>query len=211
MLPRSFFEREVTVVARDLLGHVIESRSADGAVSVRLTEVEAYAGLNDPASHAFRGRTPRTAVMFGPAGHLYTYFVYGMHWCANVVTGRDGDASAVLLRAGIVVDGIEIARSRRPRVTKDHELGRGPAALTTVLALSGADTGTDLCSPQSRVDLRPGAAADDIQAGPRVGVSTAVDVPWRFWASGESSVTSYKRGTRAMRGPAIGGTAPGSG
>jgi DNA-3-methyladenine glycosylase len=107
-LPRSFFEREVTVVARDLLGRVMVARSAAGTVAVRLTEVEAYAGVDDPASHAFRGRTPRTAVMFGPAGHLYTYFVYGMHWCANIVTGRDGDASAVLLRAGVVVDGIEV-------------------------------------------------------------------------------------------------------
>ena len=103
-----------TVVARDLLGRVMVARSAAGTVAVRLTEVEAYAGVDDPASHAFRGRTPRTAVMFGPGGHLYTYFVYGMHWCANIVTGRDGDASAVLLRAGVVVDGIEVARVRRP-------------------------------------------------------------------------------------------------
>ena len=204
-LPRSFFEREVTVVARDLLGRVMVARSAAGTVAVRLTEVEAYAGVDDPASHAFRGRTPRTAVMFGPAGHLYTYFVYGMHWCANIVTGRDGDASAVLLRAGVVVDGIEVARIRRPAAARDHELGRGPAGLAKVLGLTGADTGADLCTADGRLEIRPGAApVAGVQVGPRVGVSTAVDVPWRFWETGERSVTSYRRGTRAMRGRVVG-------
>lgn len=140
--------------------------------------------------------------MFGPGGHLYTYFVYGMHWCANVVAGRQGKASAVLLRAGVVIDGIDIARARRPRVSKDHELGRGPAGLTKVLGLSGADSGADLCIPGGRLlEIRVGAPASGVlQAGPRVGVSTAVDVPWRFWEPGERSVTNYRRGTRAMRG-----------
>jgi DNA-3-methyladenine glycosylase len=126
-LQRSFFAREVDVVARDLLGRVIAADRDGESVAVRLTEVEAYAGLDDPASHAFRGRTPRTSIMFGPAGHLYTYFVYGMHWCANIVTGADGDASAVLLRAGELVNGVDAARLRRQRVTREHEFARGPA------------------------------------------------------------------------------------
>ena len=121
-LPRPFFERDVSMVAQDLLGRVVVSRQSDRPVAVRLTEVEAYRGREDSASHAFRGPTPRTAVMFGPAGHLYTYFVYGMHWCANIVTGPDGYPSAVLLRAGEVVDGIDLARARRPQG------GIGPAA-----------------------------------------------------------------------------------
>ena len=110
-LPRSFFDRDVDAVADDLLGRVIAVVRDGIRVAVRLTEVEAYAGLDDPASHAFRGLTPRTAIMFGPPGHLYTYFVYGMHWCANIVTGPDGDPSAVLLRAGQVVDGVDTARA----------------------------------------------------------------------------------------------------
>ncbi len=101
-------------VAPDLLGRVLVTERPEGSVAVRLTEVEAYHGPEDPASHAFRGRTSRTAVMFGPAGHLYVYFVYGMHWCANLVTGPDGEASAVLLRAGEVVAGHELAGARRP-------------------------------------------------------------------------------------------------
>ena len=112
------------MVARDLLGRVIVSGEGAGRVGVRLTEVEAYRGRDDSASHAFRGPTPRTAVMFGPGGHLYTYFVYGMHWCANVVTGPDGNASAVLLRAGEVVDGIDLASSRRPTARADRLLWR---------------------------------------------------------------------------------------
>ena len=120
----------VEQVAPELLGAVLRH----GEVAVRLTEVEAYDGANDPASHAFRGRTPRNAVMFGPPGHLYVYFSYGMHWAANIICGPDGVASGVLLRAGEVIDGVEVARSRRGRAT-DRDLARGPGRLTQALGI----------------------------------------------------------------------------
>ena len=155
-LTRDFFDRAVIEVARDLLGRTIVSDLGGDRIAVRLTEVEAYAGQDDPASHAFRGRTRRTAVMFGPAGHLYTYFVYGMHWCANIVTGPAGHPSAVLLRAGAVVEGLDSARTRRPRATTDHQLARGPAGLATVLGFDAAANGVDLCAPAGRVELLRG-------------------------------------------------------
>ncbi len=203
-LPRSFFEREVTALAKDLLGRVVVAQQPSGLVAVRLTEVEAYAGLDDPASHAYRGPTPRTRVMFGPAGHLYTYFVYGMHWCANIVAGVDGQASAVLLRAGEVVAGGDLARSRRPRVARAEMLARGPAALASVLGLTGADTGADLCRPGGSLSIWTGEVPPALVGqGPRVGVSVAADVPWRYWEVGNPSVSAYRRGTRAVR-PTVG-------
>src|SRR3954463_2055001 len=133
LIPRSFYDRPVLEVARDLLGAVLVC----GDVALRLTEVEAYAGGHDPASHAFRGPTPRNSVMFGPGGHAYVYFTYGMHFCMNLVCGPDGSASAVLLRAGEVVAGLETARARRPGAT-DRDLARGPARLTKALAVDRA-------------------------------------------------------------------------
>ena len=192
-------------VATALLGAVISSNCGDGtAVSVRLTEVEAYAGAHDPGSHAFRGRTARNAVMFGPAGHLYVYFTYGMHWCANVVCGVDGEASAVLLRAGEVIDGIEVARSRRPSARTDRDLARGPARLASTLGLDRADNGLDLFDPASRVRLRPGAEPvpeSAIRRGPRVGLARAADRPWRFWVAGEPSVSPYRPHAPKRRAP----------
>jgi DNA-3-methyladenine glycosylase len=183
-------------VARALLGACVVHESADGRVAVRLTEVEAYGGLTDPASHAWRGRTPRTEVMFGPAGRLYVYFSYGMHWCGNVVTGPDGEASAVLLRAGRVVDGEELARARRgPRVA-DRALARGPACLMQALGLDRAAHGVDLLDGGA-VRLENGDPVDDVAAGPRVGVSREPDRPWRFWRPGDETVSSYKRSPRA--------------
>lgn len=160
---------------------------------MRLTEVEAYAGPDDPGSHAVRGRTPRTEVMFGPAGHAYVYFSYGMHWCLNVVTGPDGHASAVLLRAGGVVAGLDAARARRPGVT-DRDLCRGPARLTRALGLSGRHGGADLLDPASPVRLLPGDPPDPstVRTGPRVGVSAGADIPWRFWVDADPTVTQYR-------------------
>jgi DNA-3-methyladenine glycosylase len=202
-LGRSFFAREVTEVARDLLGRIMVARSAAGDVAVRLTEVEAYAGTDDPASHAFRGRTPRTAVMFGPPGHLYTYFVYGMHWCANVVTGPDGDASAVLLRAGDVIAGRDLAGARRPAVTRPERLTRGPAGLATVLGLGRDASGADLCGPDGRWEIRAGEAVppERIASGPRVGVAAAGEVALRFWDTAAPSVSDYRVGGRLRRRP----------
>lgn len=197
-LNRGFFARDVLTVAPDLLGRVIVQHTPDGLIAVRLTEVEAYAGPLDPASHAYR-RTARSEIMYGPAGHLYAYFVYGMHWCANVVTGADGTASAVLLRAGEVIAGRPIARERRPTARREVDLARGPAGLAAVLGVTGADTGTDLCAPGAALELRRGTPAASILPGPRVGVSVAVDEPWRFVEVGNPTVSAYRRGTRASR------------
>jgi len=180
----------VDEVAPTLLGAVLRA----GDVAVRLTEVEAYEGESDPGSHAFRGRTPRTEVMFGPAGRAYVYFTYGMHWCMNVVTGPDGVASAVLLRAGEVVDGLEIARHRRGHVAH-RDLARGPARLTKALGVDGSYGGVDLLDAASPLTLSPGEHVDPtaVRIGPRVGVAGAgAPTPWRFWIDGDQTVSVYR-------------------
>ncbi|MFY1671656.1 DNA-3-methyladenine glycosylase [Plantactinospora sp. WMMB334] len=182
----------VVPAARGLLGATLSA----GRVTVRITEVEAYAGSGgDAASHAHRGRTPRNSVMFGPAGHAYAYFTYGMHWCVNVVTGPDGAASAVLLRAGEVIEGVEIARSRRTAVRRDVDLARGPARLCAALGLDRTVYGRYLLG-DGPVRLRPPAAPvppEAVAVGPRVGVTGAHDVPWRFWIAGDPTVSTYRR------------------
>ncbi len=193
---------DVLDVAPALLG----ARLTHAGVTVRLTEVEAYAGSSDPGSHAFRGRTPRTEVMFGPAGRLYVYFTYGMHFCANVVTGPEGVASAVLLRGGEVVDGHELAAARRAGV-RERDWARGPARLATTLALGREQNGLDLLDPATdgRLEL-PGepAAASAVRTGPRVGVSGAGGdgevFPWRFWLADEPTVSVYRPAVRRRRG-----------
>ncbi len=188
----------VTDAARGLLG----ARVTANGVSLRLTEVEAYAGLGaDPASHAHRGRTPRNGVMFGPPGYLYVYFVFGMHWCLNVVCGPVGSASAVLLRAGSIVDGVELARARR-QSTVDRELARGPARLAVALDIDGAANGSFLLDGTGPVTLTPPDAPVDparIESGPRVGVAAGADKPWRFWLRDDPSVSPYRRHTPRRR------------
>ena len=155
---RSFFARSSLEVGPALLGCLLVVDRPPGPVTVRITEVEAYDGETDPGSHAFRGPTPRNAVMYGPAGHLYVYFTYGMHWCANIVCGPPGVATAVLLRAGEVVSGLEVARSRRPAAAADRDLARGPARLASAVGLGGADNGADLCAGRSGIRLLQGCA-----------------------------------------------------
>jgi DNA-3-methyladenine glycosylase len=181
----------VDEAARDLLGWQL---TADG-VTVRLTEVEAYSGLGaDPASHAHRGVTGRNRVMFGPPGHLYVYQIYGMHFCANIVCGEEGVAAAVLLRAGEVVDGLDLARLRRPAARNDRDLAAGPAKLMQVLALDRRANGTSVVDGSGPLTLTPPARPPGaIGAGPRVGVTSAHDVPWRFWLTGDPTVSAYRR------------------
>ncbi|SDL70923.1 DNA-3-methyladenine glycosylase [Nonomuraea jiangxiensis] len=267
-LPRSFFDRPSHEVAPDLLGRVLVHGSADGLVAVRLTEVEAYGGPGeDPAAHTYRGRTPRNAVMFGPPGHLYVYFTYGMHFCANLVCLPEGFGSAVLLRAGEVVAGVEQARARRsgrrPSVNgeppanpehagdgeppadrkqggdgepsakrkqagdgepsakrkplADRDLARGPARLAVALGLLREHNGLDAIGeaapvppggpsgpfapdrrltgvPHGSAVLLEGCPVDAalIRSGPRTGVSTARETPWRFWIDGDPTVSPYR-------------------
>ena len=180
----------------DLSGPVLEqaprllgAELRHGDVAVRLTEVEAYDGANDPGSHAYRGMTRRNAVMFGAAGHLYCYFTYGMHVCCNVVCGPEGRASAVLLRAGEVIDGVEVARERR-NGSSDRDLARGPARLCQALGISLDHDGTDLA--RGPITLTLDSPPADVSTGPRVGLRAAADRPWRFWITGERSVSAYR-------------------
>jgi DNA-3-methyladenine glycosylase len=193
-------------VAPDLLGLVLEHETADGLVAVMLSEVEAYAGALDPASHSFRGKTGRNAVMFGPAGHAYVYFTYGMHFCANVVCSPPGVATGILLRAGRVVVGEELARRRRgfDSVRSPRDLARGPARLCQAMAVNRSQDGQDLLDPSSKLRLRAAvgderAAPGAIEAGPRVGVSQAADIPWRFWLAGDPTVSPYRRAVPRRR------------
>lgn len=186
---REFLARPSTEVAPLLLGAVVHGRG----VSVRLTEVEAYLGQLDPGSHAFRGETKRNAIMFGKPGLLYTYFTYGMHVCANIVCSPEGTATAVLLRAGEVIDGIELARERRSSSRTDADLARGPARLVVALGIVLADNGADLEAGDITLELAPEASA--FAQGPRTGVSGegGTDAyPWRFWIPGDPTVSPYK-------------------
>jgi DNA-3-methyladenine glycosylase len=200
LLPRDFFARPSVEVAPDLLGCVLEHETADGLVAVRLTEVEAYAGASDPASHAYRGKTPRNAVMFGPPGHAYVYFTYGMYFCVNLVClGESGSASAVLLRAGPIVAGEELARTRRTRgsaAIPSRDLARGPARLCLALGIDRALDGADACAPSSPLRIgtgtEPAPRSVKIATGPRVGVSSAAEIPWRFWLEGDPTVSVYR-------------------
>jgi DNA-3-methyladenine glycosylase len=215
LIPRDFFARPSVEVAPDLLGTVIEHQTADGLVAVELTEVEAYAGASDPASHAYRGKTARNAVMFGPPGHAYVYFTYGMHFCVNLVCLGNGSASAVLLRAGRVIAGEELARARRTRgpggvrgggppsrerrPVSFRDLARGPARLCEALAIDLSQNGADVCVADSPLrmcwpdaDTTARSAKRKVASGPRVGVSSAAEVPWRFWWEGEPTVSAYR-------------------
>jgi DNA-3-methyladenine glycosylase len=170
-------------------------------VSVRLTEVEAYLGEQDPGSHASRGRTRRNAVMFGPPSHLYVYFTYGMHTCANIVCGVQGEATGVLLRAGQVVAGLDAARARRVTSKTDADLARGPARLGVALGITLADDGARL-GELFRLELPP-HPAPEVASGPRTGVSGAGgsdDYPWRFWIPGDPTVSPYKKSVPKKRG-----------
>jgi DNA-3-methyladenine glycosylase len=182
-LSRAFFARPVLAVAPELLGCTV----THAGVTIRLTEVEAYDGANDPGSHAFRGQTPRTRVMFGEPGGLYVYFTYGMHFCANLVCGPPGAASAVLLRAGEVIGGLDLARSRRVGVI-DRDLARGPARLTMTLALNRDQNGIDTVATDSPLVIR-------VAAGSPSGTSAVTGSP-----SGPSVVTGSPSGPSAVAG-----------
>jgi DNA-3-methyladenine glycosylase len=207
---------------------VLRHASPDGTVAAVIVEVEAYQGLADPASHAFRGKTARNAVMFGPPGHAYVYFTYGMHFCVNLVCQPAGQASAVLLRAGRVIEGADLAAARRYGETAraagtsaraagtgavasaarpSRDLARGPARLCQALAIDRALNGTDLCAPDAVLTVSrpagepPPAAAGRVSVGPRVGVSQGAAEPWRFWLAGDTYVSAYRPSVPRRRKP----------
>ena len=215
LLPREFFAGPSLQVAPRLLGCVLEHQTPDGLVAVELTEVEAYEGSADPASHSYRGRTARNGVMFGPPGHAYVYFTYGMHFCVNLVCLPEGTSSAVLLRAGRVTEGAALAAARRlagraGAAVTDRDLARGPARLCQALGIDRAQDGADACDPGSPLRIRPGPPGPPgsppaghsaghsagtlprVSRGPRVGVSMAADRPWRFWLTGDPTVSAYR-------------------
>jgi len=286
VLARDFLDRPAVEVAPQLLGCVLRSASPEGTVAAVIVEVEAYSGLTDPASHAYRGQTPRNAVMFGPPGYAYVYFTYGMHFCVNLVCMPPGEPSAVLLRAGRIIAGKDLALSRRvsgiggargssptpprgggevgasssrdstgregqtpaggspahggsspgdrtssstpvssgarrggslprdsaERRLPERDLARGPARLCQALGIDRSFDGMDVCDPGSplAVGALPGwtpAPAGAIRTGPRVGVTRAADIPWRFWLADETaSVSAYKRAVarRSTRKPVTG-------
>jgi DNA-3-methyladenine glycosylase len=192
---RSELGRGPLTVAPFLLNKVL----VRGARAGRIVEVEAYHGANDAASHAYRGLTPRTAVMFGPAGHLYVYFTYGMHWCANVVCGPEGEAAAVLIRALVPLEGLPAMWAARPGARLERDLCNGPAKLCQALGISGADNGTDLVGVASGGNGRRAGTVrllDDGSPPPRrpgrgrrVGIKEAADKPWRFWVPGSHALS----------------------
>jgi DNA-3-methyladenine glycosylase len=250
VLPREFFGRPAAEVAPALLGCVLARDSPEGLVAAVVVETEAYAGQADPASHAFRGRTARNAVMFGPPGHAYVYFTYGMHFCVNLVCQPEGEATAVLLRAGRVIEGTPLARQRRSRAepaaragippepgarsgsgavlaagtdalaagtdarVRERDLAQGPARLCQALGINRSLDGADVCDSLGPLQIRGPASAASvgrISRGPRVGVSRAAEVEWRFWIAGDPCVSAYRaylpRRARAspVTGPPSGG------
>jgi DNA-3-methyladenine glycosylase len=207
-LSRSALRGDVLTLAPRLLGSVLEHHTGDGPVAIRLVEVEAYDGESDPGSHAYKGKTARNAVMFGDAGLAYVYFTYGMHWCMNLVCGPAGRAAAILLRAGAVVEGADLARVRRGDRVSERDLARGPARLCQALGVDGTCNGADLLAGGPlRLLARPAAPAGRVRAGPRVGVSAGATRPWRFWLDGEHSVSTYRAHTPRRR-PAPSSAAP---
>ncbi|MGU3431375.1 DNA-3-methyladenine glycosylase [Actinomycetes bacterium M1A6_2h] len=180
---------------------ILGGRLTVGPVTMKIVEVEAYGGdvdgpWPDPAAHSFRGRTARNAVMFGPAGFLYVYLSYGIHFCANVVCGPDGTGAAVLIRAGEVIDGLPVARERRPTARRDADLARGPGNVGSALALSLSHNGSDVFSSRSPIALSLGKERT-VSSGPRIGVSVASERPWRFWIRDSEAVSAYRRSPRA--------------
>ncbi len=201
-LARTELAVDVVDAAVRLLGCTVEADTPDGTVAARLVEVEAYRGADDPASHSFRGRTARNAVMFGPPGHLYVYFVYGMHFCANVTCLTDGEAGGILLRAGEVTSDPAVAFARRPTARRPADLARGPARLAALLGLGRAHNGLDVTDPASpvRVLANPPVERRLVRTGPRVGVAAAHERPWRFWLAGSPAVSTYRPGRGAPTG-----------
>ena len=188
VLPRSFFHRDARVVGPELLNKVLAC--ADGRAG-RIVEVEAYVGAIDPAAHTFRGKTKRNAVMFGPPGHMYVYFTYGMHWCCNTVCGDEGEGSGVLIRALEPVAGIEHMRRARPKIRKDRELASGPARLTQALGITGEQNGIDLVRARDGYTVVDDGVPppQNVPGSARIGIREGTDLLWRWYVAGNPNVS----------------------
>jgi DNA-3-methyladenine glycosylase len=188
---------DLSLPAVELAPLLVGALVTDGGVTLRVTEVEAYAGTGDPAAHAWPGPRPRTQDLFGPPGTLYCYLSHGLHICGNLVCGAAGGGSAILLRAGRVVDGLDVVRARRPGVP-NVALARGPGNLGRALGWTLADSGRRFGGDGP--GLEPGEPPGAVVSGPRVGVSVAAGRPWRFWAEGDPTVSAYRPSPRIVPG-----------
>ncbi len=192
-LPPEFYDRETELVARELLGAVLESASPDGVAAGRIVETEAYLGEHDPACHAAAGRTPRTEWLYGPPGVAYVYFIYGVHWCVNAVTHPAGQPSAVLIRALEPVEGIELMQLRRRAVRHNRDLANGPGKLCEALGVTGEHNGMPLDRPPLIIRAGSPVADRSVVVTPRVGITKAADWPLR-WLERGSEFVSRARG-----------------
>jgi DNA-3-methyladenine glycosylase len=190
------------VLAPELLNKVV----VRGARAGRIVEVEAYAGAEDPGSHAFRGRTRRNATMFGPPGLLYVYFTYGMHWCANVVAGEDGQGVAVLLRALAPVSGTEAMWAARPRARTERDLCSGPGKLCQALGITGRDDGADLVVSTGGLLLVDDGIPPPARAGNsvRIGLGAGAELPWRWFVPGDVNLSRRDRSAPGVGPPPVG-------
>jgi DNA-3-methyladenine glycosylase len=191
-LPHRFYDRDAREVAPELLNKVLVVEEPSGErLAARIVEVEAYCGAEDPGSHAYRGCTPRNATMFGPPGHLYVYFTYGMHWCSNAVCGPGTQPHAVLLRAAAPQRGLEVMYTRRPKAKRDRELCSGPARLAQAFAIDRDDDGTDLTRGRLRIvdDGTPPPTAPRVTT--RIGLAPGKGdtFPWRYCVPGDPNVS----------------------
>jgi len=189
-LDRSFYDRPTELVARELLGAVLECRTADGVASGRIVETEAYIGEHDLACHAAAGRTARTAPLYGAPGIAYVYFIYGMYWCFNAVTREKGHGSAVLVRAASPLDGIELMRRRRPRAKRDRDLTNGPGKLCLAMGIDGSMSGKSLRT--GPIIIRRGDEVEDrdVVVTPRIGIAKAADWPLRYFIRDDPFVSA---------------------
>lgn len=188
-LPPAFYARDTEVVARELLGALLETHTPDGVASGRIVETEAYVGEHDPACHAAAGRTGRTDPLYGPPGNAYVYFIYGVHWCVNAVTRETGLASAVLIRALEPVEGVDLMQARRPAARRLEDLTNGPGKLCAALGITGAHNRLPLQQPPILIRRGPAADPADIVETTRIGITRAVDWPLRWYLSSSRFVS----------------------
>jgi len=197
-VPRGFYLRHPAVVAPELLNKLLVR---DDGRAGRIVEVEAYAGSEDPAAHSFRGPTARNASMFGEAGHLYVYFTYGMHWCANAVCGPEGEGWGVLLRALEPLAGLDLMREARGHPARDTLLASGPGRLGQAMGITKALDGADLVAGGQGIRLLTDGVAPPAEAaaGPRIGIRQGIERPWRWWVPGHAHVSRGRPGSPAAR------------